>query len=944
MKLILPLLLNILLAVLINYLFQKEKFKKLSYIKQQIIIGIAFGIVSAFASSFGVNYLDVIINVRDAAPITAALVYGPISGVISGFIGGSYRALSVLWGAGKYTVVACTISTIVAGIAASIVRKYMFDNKRPRISYALGITVVIEVFHMLMIFLTNINDPTTAFMFVRQCTFYMFLANGLSVGLAVVAVSIMDKEFKIKRVKGDRKILDIFQASLLTTLLLVLIITSIFTFYLQTGMYNNQTEDMFATSIQDITTDIRGESDELLLDIVKDVKDKYLADESIDLNTLLISEEYEIKEINIVSAEGIITKSNDLNNYNFDMKSNSQSKEFMILANSSEEVEYVQSYMKNAKGNFRKYAGISLGDGGYIQVGYDSVQFQTIINSFVIKSIKNRHVGSSGEIRILDENLNIISNDKYNNMHVSSIGIIPNEEMNSKVMATEIYKADAYITKTKTIEESLYTFTFSEGYCIISLIPAAEVMLIRDASIHISIFIEILIFAILFIVITYIIKKKIVNNIELINTDLENITSGNLDTMVNVHVSEEFILLSNDINTTVSALKNYISIAETRINQELEYAKQIQLQVLPVDFPNTDKFSIYSQMIAAKEVGGDFYDFYMINDSNVAFLVADVSGKGIPAALFMMRAKTIIKSLAEAKHEVNEIFNIANEKLCNNNETGMFVTAWMGIFNIETGVLKFCNAGHNPPLILNPNLEFEYLKTRPGLVLGGMEGIKYRLNEIKLERGSRLFLYTDGVTEATNKFDELYQESRLKDYLNNNKNLKSEMLLSFLKQNIDDFADGAQQFDDITMLIFDYKCDKIVIEEEFIANDNELHKVLAMFENNLSECNCNAKDIIAICVAIEEIFINVCHYAYSDSIGICNIKLSIDKSSRLMNIEISDSGKKFNPLLRDDPDITLSAEERKIGGLGIFIVKKTMDEVSYKYENNKNILMLKKII
>ena len=155
-------------------------------------------------------------------------------------------------------------------------------------------------------------------------------------------------------------------------------------------------------------------------------------------------------------------------------------------------------------------------------------------------------------------------------------------------------------------------------------------------------------------------------------------------------------------------------------------------------------------MIAAKEVGGDFYDFYKLNDTTVAFLAADVSGKGIPAAMFMMTAKTIIKDLAESGMAVNEIFTKANEKLCENNESGMFVTAWMGILDLTTGNVQFANAGHNPPLLKRANGDFEYLKTRAGFVLAGMEDIRYRAGEITLNQGDRLFLYTDGVPEATN--------------------------------------------------------------------------------------------------------------------------------------------------------------------------------------------------
>ena len=263
--------------------------------------------------------------------------------------------------------------------------------------------------------------------------------------------------------------------------------------------------------------------------------------------------------------------------------------------------------------------------------------------------------------------------------------------------------------------------------------------------------------------------------------------------------------------STVATLKQYIADAAARIDKELEYAKQIQLSALPTNFPDSEEFDVYANMIAAKEVGGDFYDFYKIDDKTVAFLIADVSGKGIPAAMFMMTAKTIIKDLAENGIPVNEIFTKVNEKLCENNESGMFVTAWMGILDIETGKLTYANAGHNPPLLLRAGGEFEYLKSRAGFVLAGMEGVRYRVNELTLSAEDRIFLYTDGVTEATDSNNELYGEDRLLATINSNKNVGAVELLPIIKADIDAFVGEAPQFDDITMLIFDYKHKKEVV-------------------------------------------------------------------------------------------------------------------------------------
>jgi sigma-B regulation protein RsbU (phosphoserine phosphatase) len=315
--------------------------------------------------------------------------------------------------------------------------------------------------------------------------------------------------------------------------------------------------------------------------------------------------------------------------------------------------------------------------------------------------------------------------------------------------------------------------------------------------------------------------------------------------------------------------------------------------------------------------------------------------------MFMMTAKRIIKDLAERGLPVNEIFTKANEKLCENNECGMFVTAWMGTLDTTTGKLQFDNAGHNPPLLKRVDGKFEYLKSRAGFVLAGMEGIRYRTTELTLQPGDRLFLYTDGVTEATNINNNLYGEERLQSFMNLSFDKEPIELLQSLKNNIDEFVGEAPQFDDITMLIFDYKKQDGgdgMVSKTFPAKIEMLSEAISFVEETLEIYECSMKTQTAICVAIEEIFVNVANYAYGDGVGDVTISIGFDEESRTVTFRISDKGVPFNPLNKPDPDTTLSVEEREIGGLGIYITKKTMDEVNYNFENEENILtMIKKI-
>ncbi|MBQ7862177.1 MAG: SpoIIE family protein phosphatase [Clostridia bacterium] len=943
MKLLVPILLNCIFVALFYLIDKKTAFKNLKFIPKQTLIGLVFGGLSALASSYGVEILGTVANVRDAAPLCAGLIFGGPAGIISGVIGGLYRFFSVYWGAGMYTRIACTLSTMLVGFIAAVLRRYMFDNKKPTWSYGVFITVVCEVIHMMMIFFTNMDDSTYAFEFVKGATLPMVIGNSGAVGISLFVVSLLNHE---KRKSGERaeRISQTFQRKLLVLIVIACVVTSTFTYVLQNGMAEIETREVFTSAMTDVITDVRGKSNENLLSITENIRSEYEKDKSVSLKAL--AEKYNVIEINIVSSDGSIIDSTEKSNIGgFNLNITEQSKEFMVLT--GEKTEFVQVYSpRGADGIMRKYAGVSLADGGFVQVGYDADRFHDVLDDFVIDVTKNRHVGSSGFVAVCDENLNLVTHTKRSGKHISTIGIVPDEVMLQGETASKLYKTNVINEETDFSEEYIYVFSFVEGYCIIAAMPLAEAMLLRDASLYTSIFTLILIFAALFIFIYFLIKKVIINNLQKINGTLSEITGGNLNVKVDVRSNAEFSSLSDDINSTVATLKRYIGEAAARIDKELEYAKQIQLSALPSNFPDTEDYGIYAQMIAAKEVGGDFYDFYTFDGNTVLFLAADVSGKGIPAAMFMMTAKTIIRELAERGLPVDEIFTLANEKLCENNESGMFVTAWMGKINLSTGALSFANAGHNPPLIVHADGKCEYLKSRTGFVLAGMEGMKYRANEMTLNKGDRILIYTDGVTEATDVNEGLYGEERLLTYIDKNKDLKAEALLSGLKEDIDLFAGDAPQFDDITMLVFDYKKKEgaAMKEKVFSATKDALSDVMAFTEECLDSFGCPMKSSMAICVAVEEIFVNIASYAYGDGTGNASLCFGFDEGERLMTLVVSDEGAPFNPLEREEPDITLSAAERDIGGLGIFITKKTMDTVSYKNENGKNILTMTKKI
>ena len=926
LKLLIPVLCNAVLAVLLYMTEKKTPFGKADRWLKQCIIGVLFGALAIFSTEYGVDVGGAIMNVRDASPICAGLIFGAPAGIISGVIGGAYRWLAVFWGAGEYTRLACSVSAVLAGCIAALLRKHMFDDKKPSWIYGLGIGMVCEVLHMLMIFVTNMNDANRAFTFVESCTLPMVLANGIAVGLAVMAVSILGRE-KLKFHKEQKQISQTFQFWLFICIVIAYFVTSGFTYVLQTGMSGKETESVININLEDVHKDITDASDENLLKITRTVRSEYLSD---DTPLYILCERYNVKGINIVDQNGIITDSTLKEFIGYDMASGEQSAEFLVLLDGEE--EFVQKYQPLSidESISRKYAGVRLPDGGFIQVGYDAEQFRKDIDAHVIEVTKNRHIGNNGFVAICDENLNIvIDRSDYSGKNLNTIGVSIDTDVTSEntVFEAEIYGKPYFLA-----------YTFAEGYYIIGAIPKSEAMFMRNVSIYVSIFMEILIFAALFTLIYFLIKKVIIDNLRKINGTLAEITDGNLNVTVDVRTNEEFASLSDDINQTVSTLKRYIAEAAARIDKELEFAKEIQYSALPSVFPpypNRKDFEIYAHMITAKEVGGDFYDFYMLGDSTLAFMIADVSGKGIPAAMFMMQAKTIIKDLAESGLELPEVFATANKKLCENNDAGMFVTAWMGILDLKTGLLKFVNAGHNPPLVRQADGEFAYLKARSGMVLAGMDGIKYRQNELQLTPGDQIFLYTDGVTEATDKNNQLYGEERLLETVNRNIVMDTRKLCEAVKSDVDQFVGEAPQFDDITMLSVEIQYIRGENSITVIADDKSMIPVSEFAKSLTEKLAVVPKVANKVSIAVDEIYSNIINYSGAE---LATISYEI-KDGRLY-ITFTDDGIPYNPLEAEEPDITLSAEERKIGGLGIFMVKKMTESMEYTYEDEKNILKL----
>ncbi|MBO4252039.1 MAG: SpoIIE family protein phosphatase [Clostridia bacterium] len=774
--------------------------------------------------------------------------------------------------------------------------------------------------------------------------------------------------------KKKKRISLVITVWLVAIVLAACVVSAILTYVTLSNRSKSQTKTLVTQNVEDVSNDIAEIVDNYVLSYINDlinsgyntadVDSLYLNNiaeyvEKLGYNTAEMDnagilsayfqysyQSYPGIEINIVDAQGfIIVSSNPDPRYiGYDMRSGLQSAEFAVLLDGSTD-EFVQDLKeKSLDGNQMKYAGKRFSDGsGFLQVGLTIDEYRASISSQGEYAVTNRRIGEVGYLIVCDENLNIINS--YHNIHngksVIDAGI-------------EIDKKQAYSYKSLTCDvfgiPSYVTINEESGIYIIGVYSASEAITSVNTMLSASLLLEIVVFSVLLVALFLLLRKLIVKNIVKVNNALAEITEGNLDEKIEVRDTYEFDALSTDINNTVDKLKGYIAEAAARIDTDLAIAKAIQTSVLPSvfpPFPDRKEFELFASMHAAKEVGGDFYDFFMLGDDTLGFLIADVSGKSIPGAMFMMTGRTIIKSLAESGLSPAEVFTVANKKLCEGNDAGLFITAWMGYLDLKTGLVRVTNAGHNPPVLIRDG-KAEYVKLKSGFVLAGMDGMVYKEQTLQLQQGDILYLYTDGVTEAADASEKQYGEERLKNLLSfgndypapAGNNGVAGAVCGLVTKDIDAFVQGAEQSDDITMLCVKFMGNMKEITVE--ATTENIIKVIGFVDEILQEYGCGTKEQVAIDIAIDELFSNIAYYAYNPKTGYATVRVNVVKDPLAVEITFVDNGVPYDPLSRQDPDTTLSAEDRKIGGLGIFMVKKSMDAVTYEYKDGKNILTIKK--
>jgi len=407
--------------------------------------------------------------------------------------------------------------------------------------------------------------------------------------------------------------------------------------------------------------------------------------------------------------------------------------------------------------------------------------------------------------------------------------------------------------------------------------------------------------------------------------------SSNFEKMPN---SKEVSALSKAMSDMRINILDYIEKEKNtaserqKIQSEMDFARSIQKATMSANHPKHEAFKVNTLMLPAKKVSGDFYDFFFVGKDKFVFVVADVSGKNVPAALYMMKSQALIKNVMKSNKKISQVFDLVNQELYEGNDSCMFVSAFMGVVNVNTGEMEYINAGHPHPFI-NKGKGYKMMNVKNNIVLGVKRDAKFVSQKVKLSKNDRIFVYTDGVTEAEDKKFHFYGEDRLIKQLSKN----SKKPLRDVLNDIRLFAAGRSQSDDITMLEFIFlgKGKKSI---SITADMTNLGEVLDFVSEDMENKDIPKQKRFNMTVAAEEIFSNIALYA--KTVDKIDISTKLEKGEYVITFE--DDGQKYNPLTREDPNVMIPLEERNVGGLGIFIVKKVADIVKYNYKNKKNIL------
>ena len=445
-----------------------------------------------------------------------------------------------------------------------------------------------------------------------------------------------------------------------------------------------------------------------------------------------------------------------------------------------------------------------------------------------------------------------------------------------------------------------------------------------------------------------------------------SIADGNLDTpLPKIHSEDELLQLRNAFEYMQTSLKQHINelqattASKERLQSELVIAHDIQMGMLTTVFPERDDLDLFASMTPAKEVGGDLYDF-IIEDDELFFIIGDVAGKGVPASLYMAVTRTLFRNLAGNYQSAANIMREMNHAIASANESLVFVTAFVGVLDLRTHHLTYCNAAHNAPALITADGQCQLLDVETNLPIGIQDHFRYEEQQMAFPENTALLLYTDGLTEAmyisADGGRKLFGEDRLLHDLEKNKQASAIEVIDYLKQHVNVFADGTVQGDDLTLLFLRHGAQPppvgggrrgLSTAPRRIIMKNEMTEVSRMRGFFLSVCrehDIDDETFKTLNLAIEEWVANVINYAYPKGIR-GHVELTAKVSEGILTLVIKDHGAPFDPTQHEEVDVEAELSERQIGGLGIHLVKAIMDTVNYeRTADGYNVLTLTKTL
>lgn len=406
-------------------------------------------------------------------------------------------------------------------------------------------------------------------------------------------------------------------------------------------------------------------------------------------------------------------------------------------------------------------------------------------------------------------------------------------------------------------------------------------------------------------------------------------------------ISPAVVLARVNTHLVLQEAKELIKQQIKRMEYELAVARDIQLSMVPKKFPVLDGIDVFAKMEPAREVGGDFYDVFMIDDESLCLCIGDVSGKGAPAALFMAKAKTLIKAYASSDSSTASIMTRVNDELCDGNDENLFVTVFLSILNIRTGALKITNAGHNLPYIIKEDKTLVTIKNQNGPIIAAIDGLTYTEDVIQLEKNDTFFLFTDGVTEAMDKDEQLYGEARLEEYLLKSDVTNVQTTVDGVMTDVSNYEDGTEQTDDVTVLSCYFSGHEIIASTEISINNQltEIDTVVQHFDAFCETNNIAMQYNQKINLSLDDLINNIISYGYTDDLEHA-IKIVFKLYKNKIMIIVEDNAIPFNPFKDRNVDTSLSIDDRDIGGLGIYLIKELMSTCDYERKVNKNVVVL----